>query len=410
MNPAEASESTVDARTQLVVRQHRTVQHREAHPCFGNDLIRWYAAPAVAMLLAMPSSGWAHGGGGGGPRRRLRRWPFRRRLRRWPFRRRPLRRLRGRPLWRYPLRGLPRRSLSGGYGYGYPHAYHHPYGFYGTYPYFRLLRLLPLLLLQPIRLVGPGVRFGIRRSLRGGDAVQSLRPHLVTRRPLATRHSPTAATSQPDNHRPPHRERARWAAQLWIEGTPTNSHRPGPAVRLAAARARGRYSYQVRVSWDENGHKVTQTQQVEVTAGRPRRGEIPGPAQDRGTDPGPQEGMTLAASIDGGSTSAAAGHRPLSRPGDPQVLPGRCRVRLAKVLKLLESEGYRYAIRLKANAVLERHIAHLLKRPVGRPSKKPKVDYHSFQYQAKSWDRARRVVAKIEWHAGELFPPGSGSW
>ena len=54
--------------------------------------------------------------------------------------------------------------------------------------------------------------------------------------------------------------------------------------------------------------------------------------------------------------------------------------------------------------MLERKIAHLLKRPVGRPSKKPKVFYHSFRYQAKSWDRARRVVAKVEWHAGELFP------
>jgi len=32
------------------------------------------------------------------------------------------------------------------------------------------------------------------------------------------------------------------------------------------------------------------------------------------------------------------------------------------------------------------------------------VIYHSFRYQAKSWDRSRRVVAKIEWHAGELFP------
>jgi hypothetical protein len=41
---------------------------------------------------------------------------------------------------------------------------------------------------------------------------------------------------------------------------------------------------------------------------------------------------------------------------------------------------------------------------VGRPSKKPKVFYHAFRYQAKSWDRARRVVAKVEWHAGELFP------
>ena len=72
--------------------------------------------------------------------------------------------------------------------------------------------------------------------------------------------------------------------------------------------------------------------------------------------------------------------------------------------RLLEEAGYRYAIRLKANAVLEREIEHLLTRPVGRPSHKPKVFYHSFQYQAKSWQRSRRVVAKIEWHRGELFP------
>jgi hypothetical protein len=75
-----------------------------------------------------------------------------------------------------------------------------------------------------------------------------------------------------------------------------------------------------------------------------------------------------------------------------------------KLFRLLEAESYWYAIRLKANAVLERQIAHLMKRPVGRPSKKPKVIYHSFRYQARSWDRSRRVVAKVEWHAGELFP------
>jgi hypothetical protein len=72
--------------------------------------------------------------------------------------------------------------------------------------------------------------------------------------------------------------------------------------------------------------------------------------------------------------------------------------------RLLERECYQYTIRIKSNAVLEREIKHLLTRPVGRPSHKPKVFYHSFQYQAKSWQRARRVVAKIEWHAGELFP------
>jgi len=72
--------------------------------------------------------------------------------------------------------------------------------------------------------------------------------------------------------------------------------------------------------------------------------------------------------------------------------------------RLLEKEGYQYAIRIKSNAVLERAIMHLLRRPVGRPSHKPKIVYYSFQYQANSWQRSRRVVAKIEWHAGELFP------
>ena len=52
---------------------------------------------------------------------------------------------------------------------------------------------------------------------------------------------------------------------------------------------------------------------------------------------------------------------------------------------------------------LEREIEHLLTPPVGPPSHKPQVFYHSFQYQAKSWHQPRRVVAKVEWHAGELF-------
>jgi DDE family transposase len=75
-----------------------------------------------------------------------------------------------------------------------------------------------------------------------------------------------------------------------------------------------------------------------------------------------------------------------------------------KLLRLLEKEGYRYAIRLKTNPVLERKIAPLLKRPVGRPSHKPKVFYRSFRYQAGSWEYARRVVVRVAWHAGELFP------
>jgi Transposase DDE domain group 1 len=64
----------------------------------------------------------------------------------------------------------------------------------------------------------------------------------------------------------------------------------------------------------------------------------------------------------------------------------------------------RYAIRLPANANVERNIGELLKRPVGRPRRKPLARYESFLYQAASWKRARRVVAKVEFHCGQLFP------
>jgi len=74
------------------------------------------------------------------------------------------------------------------------------------------------------------------------------------------------------------------------------------------------------------------------------------------------------------------------------------------VYRYLEAEGYFYAIRFILNQNLYRKIEHLLTRPVGRPPKKPIILHHSFRYQAASWEIPRRVVAKIEWHAGELFP------
>ena len=38
-----------------------------------------------------------------------------------------------------------------------------------------------------------------------------------------------------------------------------------------------------------------------------------------------------------------------------------------EIYEYLEAEGLLYVIRLKANAILQRNIAHLLTRPVGRP-------------------------------------------
>ncbi|MCQ4191067.1 IS1380 family transposase [Methylocystis suflitae] len=70
----------------------------------------------------------------------------------------------------------------------------------------------------------------------------------------------------------------------------------------------------------------------------------------------------------------------------------------------LEAEGVKYAIRLPTNRILQERIAHLLTRPVGRPPNEVRRFYASFSYQARSWTNPRRVVAKVEWHVGELYP------
>ena len=75
-----------------------------------------------------------------------------------------------------------------------------------------------------------------------------------------------------------------------------------------------------------------------------------------------------------------------------------------EIYDYLEAEGMLYAIRLPANKVLQESIAHLLKRPVGRLPKGVRRYHASFSYQAGTWDKPRRVVSKIEWHPGELYP------
>ena len=54
--------------------------------------------------------------------------------------------------------------------------------------------------------------------------------------------------------------------------------------------------------------------------------------------------------------------------------------------------------------MLQARIGWLLKRPVGRPPHEVRRYYASFRYQAGSWTKPRRVVAKVEWHPGELYP------
>jgi hypothetical protein len=75
-----------------------------------------------------------------------------------------------------------------------------------------------------------------------------------------------------------------------------------------------------------------------------------------------------------------------------------------EIYEAMEDLGVKYAIRLPPNDNLLRDIEELLTRPVGRRSQKPIVWCKGFLYQAASWKTARRVVGKVEFHAGELFP------
>jgi hypothetical protein len=75
-----------------------------------------------------------------------------------------------------------------------------------------------------------------------------------------------------------------------------------------------------------------------------------------------------------------------------------------EIYEFLEAERAGYTIRLPANSVLQSKIGHLLSRPVGRPPLEVRRYYASFSYQAQSWKKPRRVVAKVEWHPGELYP------
>jgi hypothetical protein len=88
----------------------------------------------------------------------------------------------------------------------------------------------------------------------------------------------------------------------------------------------------------------------------------------------------------------------------PKFFRGDSAFALPKLFALLEREGFRYAIRLKSNAVLERKIARWMIRPVSRPSVRPKVCYHNVRYRAGSWDQARRVVVRYAVQLARMAP------
>jgi hypothetical protein len=101
---------------------------------------------------------------------------------------------------------------------------------------------------------------------------------------------------------------------------------------------------------------------------------------------------------------AGAGGHPLPGDREAPVIRGDAAFANPEIYEFLEAEGIGYTIRLPANTVLQNRIGHLLKRPIGRPPHEARRYFASFSYQAQSWKKSRRVVAKVEWHPNELYP------
>src|SRR5262245_1908554 len=77
---------------------------------------------------------------------------------------------------------------------------------------------------------------------------------------------------------------------------------------------------------------------------------------------------------------------------------------MPEVYEFLEAKRIKYAIRLPANQVLQGRIGYLLKRPAGRPPNEVRRFHANFSYQAATRTKPRQVIAKVEWHPGELYP------
>ena len=77
-----------------------------------------------------------------------------------------------------------------------------------------------------------------------------------------------------------------------------------------------------------------------------------------------------------------------------------------EIYTYMEEANSEYVIRLPKNVVLVDKISEHLIRPKNGESSLDEIQriYVEFQYKAESWEKERRVVAKIEWHPGELIP------
>ena len=73
-----------------------------------------------------------------------------------------------------------------------------------------------------------------------------------------------------------------------------------------------------------------------------------------------------------------------------------------KVYKMCEKYEAKYYIKLKSNAVIKRKFTDEIL--TDEVLKERKEVYTEFEYQAGSWEKPRRILARVQWKGDELFP------
>jgi uncharacterized protein (TIGR03000 family) len=168
-----------------------------------------------------------------------------------------------------------RGGYYGGYhNYGYhPYGGYRPYGYrsyYGSYPYY--YGSYPYYDYYPYYSLGsgsgsadsatygavaPSYSYGSTASSAAANSDEGFLPPVVT---------PEVASAQTDNTAHV-TVNVPAGAEVWFGGTETTSTGPVREFRSPALTPGSRYTYEIQARWHENGHEVTQTKQVEVTAG-----------------------------------------------------------------------------------------------------------------------------------------------
>jgi uncharacterized protein (TIGR03000 family) len=176
------------------------------------------------------------------------------------------------------------RYYHGGYGH-YPNYGHHRHfdGRYGHYPYYGLYGGYPYYSYDygSYPYLGSGAYDSGYGGIYGAETPSYGEGYTSSNPPAANYSPPVTGTVQPD---PVAYVTVKVPAdaKLWFDDTLTTSTGSIRQFDTPPLTPGSLYSYEVRATWNDNGHEVTQTQHVDVTAGAHISIGFPIPAKTAG--------------------------------------------------------------------------------------------------------------------------------